>query len=295
MSGAAVRASARNGEITGQTSALAPSYLQANLIVLPSRYADDFKRFCKRNPVPCPVIARSAVKGSYNALESWIEGVADGDLAADVDIRTDIPKYMVYENGELLGDHVDDIKEYWTEDHVAFLIGCSYSFEGALIDGGLMPQHIRQRRNVPMYKTNIPLCPAGVFGQGTYVVSMRPYKKDNIEKVREITRPYLATHGEPIAWGWDAVERLGIQDITKPDWGDTSVDDDGNPLVLVKGREDEMAPVFWGCGVTPQHAVVSAGLEGIVMGHAPGHMLVLDCRDGDLVKNEMNRTPKSYV
>ncbi|APA10898.1 hypothetical protein SS1G_03424 [Sclerotinia sclerotiorum 1980 UF-70] len=284
MSGAAVRAGARNGEITGQTSALAPSYLQANLIVLPSRYADDFEQFCKRNPVPCPLIAKSASVGSYNALESWIEGVADEDLAVDVDIRTDIPKYMVYENGELLGDHLDDIKAYWTEDHVAFLIGCSYSFEGALIDGGLMPQHIRQRRNVPMYKTNIMLCPAGVFDQGTYVVSMRPYKKDDIEKVRDITRPYLATHGEPIAWGWDAVEKLEIQDIAKPDWGDISMDDDGNPLVLVKGREDEMVPVFWGCGVTPQHAVVSAGLDGIVMGHAPGHMLVLDCRDGDLVK-----------
>ncbi|CAD6444200.1 17b9ec35-572f-4a70-abf4-d140b1f28733 [Sclerotinia trifoliorum] len=163
MSGALVRAGARNGEITGQTSALAPSYLQANLIVLPSCYADDFEQLCKRNPVPCPLIAKSASIGSYNTLDSWIEGVAGEDLAADVDIRIDIPKYMVYENGELLHDHVDDIKAHWTEDHVAFLIGCSYSFEGALIDGGLMPQHIRQRRNVPMYKTNIMLCPAGVL------------------------------------------------------------------------------------------------------------------------------------
>ncbi|CAD6457479.1 1b31888d-3e57-4839-9a02-f3d290c4474a [Sclerotinia trifoliorum] len=268
MSGALVRAGARNGEITGQTSALAP---HTSKLIL-------------SNPVPCPLIAKSASIGSYNTLDSWIEGVAGEDLAADVDIRIDIPKYMVYENGELLHDHVDDIKAHWTEDHVAFLIGCSYSFEGALIDGGLMPQHIRQRRNVPMYKTNIMLCPAGVFDQGTYVVSMRPYKKDDIEKVRNITRPYLATHGEPIAWGWDAVEKLGIQDIAKPDWGDISMDDDGYPLVLVGGREDEIVPVFWGCGVTPQHAVVSAGLEGIVMGHAPGHMLVLDCRDGDLVK-----------
>ncbi|CCD46799.1 hypothetical protein ACHAP3_009890 [Botrytis cinerea] len=280
MSGASVRESARKCEI-GQTSALAPSHLQANLIVLPSRYACDFERFCKRNPVPCPLIAKSATVGSYSALESWIEGVADVDLAANIDIRTDIPKYMVYENGELLGDHVDDIKAHWTEDHVAFLIGCSYSFEGALISGGLMPLHIRHHRNVPMYRTNIPLCPAGVFDRGTYVVSMRPYRKDVIDKVREITRPFIATHGEPIAWGWNAVEKLGIRDITKPDWGDASVNDNGSPLSL----DDEMVPVFWGCGVTPQHAVVSAGLEGTVMGHAPGHMLVLDCRDGDLIKN----------
>ncbi|ESZ94153.1 putative nuclear protein [Sclerotinia borealis F-4128] len=289
ITGEAVRRSARRGGITGQTSGLAPSYLQANLIVLPSRYADDFTRFCKRNPVPCPLIAKSATVGSYDALESWIEGVADEELAAEIDIRTDAPKYMVYKDAELVGDHIDDIKTHWTEDHVAFLIGCSYSFEDALKTGGLIPRHTKQSRNVPMYKTNLSLCPAGVFDQGTYVVSMRPYKKDQIERVREITRPYLATHGEPIAWGWEAVERLGIKDITKPDWGDSSVNDDGDPLVFVKGRENKFVPVFWGCGVTPQHAVVSAGLKGVVMGHAPGHMLVLDCRDDDLVKNRFDR------
>ncbi|KAG4026361.1 hypothetical protein MFRU_041g00060 [Monilinia fructicola] len=289
VKGLNVRISARKGETKGPTSALAPSYLQANLIVLPSGYADDFTRFCQRNPVPCPLIAKSATVGSYNALESWIEGVTGEELATDIDIRTDAPKYMAYKDGELVGDHIDDLRTHWTEDHVAFLIGCSYSFEDALKTGGLMPRHTKQRRNVPMYKTNISLCPAGVFDQGTYVVSMRPYKEDQIERVREITRPYLATHGEPIAWGWEAVEKLGIKDINKPDWGDVSVDDKGYNLESVRGQGDELVPVFWGCGVTPQYAVVSAGLKGVVMGHAPGHMLVLDCRGDDLLKNRFER------
>ncbi|RAL64860.1 hypothetical protein DID88_001456 [Monilinia fructigena] len=265
MEGVNVRISARKGEMKGPTSALAPSYFQANLIVLPSGYADDFTRFCQRNPVPCPLIAKSATVGSYNALVSWIEGVTGEELATDIDIRTDAPKYMAYKDGELV------------------------VFEDALKTGGLMPRHAQQRRNVPMYKTNISLCPAGVFDRGTYVVSMRPYRKDQIERVREITRPYLATHGEPIAWGWEAVAQLGIKDINKPDWGDRSVNDEGYNLESVRGHGDELVPVFWGCGVTPQYAVVSAGLKGVVMGHAPGHMLVLDCRDDDLLRNRFER------
>jgi uncharacterized protein YcsI (UPF0317 family) len=135
-----------------------------------------------------------------------------------------------------------------------------------------------------MYVTNIPLCPAGAFKQSTYVVSMRPYRRKDIEKVRDITRPFVATHGEPIAWGWDAVSRLGIRDINQPDFGEAPVAADGSPLeVGGSGGDEEVVPVFWGCGVTPQEAVRRAGIEGTVIGHAPGYMLVLDIRDWDII------------
>jgi uncharacterized protein YcsI (UPF0317 family) len=122
-----------------------------------------------------------------------------------------------------------------------------------------------------------------VFSGSTYVVSMRPYKKNEIEAVRSITRPYIATHGEPIAWGWDAVEKLGIGDIDVPEWGEAPLTSDGRPLGDVEGDEENI-PVFWGCGVTPQEAIMRAGLDGTIMSHAPGYMLVLDCRDWDVVK-----------
>lgn len=288
--GAQVRKEARQGLFTSTTSGEAPSHLQANLIILPSCYADDFTRLCKRNPVPCPLIAKSAKIGSYDVLESWIEGLTGEELARDLDIRTDAPKYMVYENGVLIHEKIIDIQQFWTNDHVAFLIGCSFSFEEALSAGGLVPRHTKQLRNVPMYKTNIPLCPSGVFNQGTYVVSMRPYRREQIESAREITRPYLATHGEPIAWGWNALAELGIKNFNTPEWGDPPLNECGLPFVEIPygvGSEDggQYVPVFWGCGVTPQDAVKSANLEGVIMGHAPGHMLVLDCRDDDIFRN----------
>jgi uncharacterized protein YcsI (UPF0317 family) len=133
-----------------------------------------------------------------------------------------------------------------------------------------------------MYRTTIPLCPAGVFTESTYVVSLRAYNSTDLAKVREITARYHATHGEPIAWGWDSLEKLGIKDIGKQDWGDSPVAQDGRPLASLVGS-DTVIPVFWGCGVTPQEAVMRARLEGISMGHMPGHMLLLDCVDDDII------------
>ena len=283
QTGAAVREAARNASFTSTTSGLAPTFLQANLIILPSRYASDFRLLCARNPVPCPLIAESSSAGAWDSVKSWIEGLSDECVAAGVDIRRDVPKYMVYRDSKLVKFQCGDIVEEWTDDHVAFLVGCSFSFESALVDAGLAPRHSVLNRTVPMYRTNIPLCPAGVFNGGTYVVSMRPYKKKDIEVVRDVTTPYTATHGEPIAWGWDAVDKLGIKDIDIPEWGDPPLTLDGCPQGDMKRDEDEI-PVFWGCGVTPQEAVMRAGLEGTIMGHAPGHMLVLDCRDSDIIK-----------
>ncbi|OBT40698.1 hypothetical protein VE00_08909 [Pseudogymnoascus sp. WSF 3629] len=266
---------ARHNKIT-LTSGLAPKYLQANLIILPSRFASDFLLLCHRNPVPCPLLASSRTPGSATALKSHLPGVSDTAIASALDICTDAPLYMVYDDGKLVKSHCSDIAKEWTDDHVAFLIGCSYSFEAALTAAGLPPRHTVMGRNVPMYATNIPLCAAGVFTGGTYVVSMRPYRRADVEKVRELTRPYVSTHGEPVAWGWDAVERLGIKDINAPEFGDMPLDLDP--------EDDEIVPVFWGCGVTPQLAVMKAQLPGRVMGHAPGHMLVIDVMEDDIVE-----------
>ena len=281
--GALARLAARNNDHDSPTANLAPKHLQANLIALPSRYAEDFRILCARNPVPCPLLAESKHAGCWDEINSYLtaklireDEIFGGKKA--LDIRRDIPRYMVYKDSQLTESHCVDIVDEWTDDHVAFLIGCSFSFESELSAAGLAPRHVLTKRNVPMYRTNIPLCPAGVFTGSTYVVSMRPYQSSQIDQVRSITRRFGSTHGEPVDWGWDAVARLGIKDLDKPDWGDRALTPDGKALGEVWGLEDDV-PVFWGCGVTPQEAVVRAGVEGTVMAHAPGHLLVLDCKD----------------
>lgn len=283
--GEIIRLAARSETYTKQTSGAAPTYIQANMIVLPSRYASDFRLLCRRNPVPCPLLAESAAVGSWSALRSWLPGLEGPKIAANVDLRHDCPRYMVYEDGRLSTSHCLNVHDAWTEDHVGFLIGCSFSFESALAAAGLTPTHMAYGRNVPMYRTSLPLCPAGIFQNCTYIVSMRPYRRKDIERVRSITRPYVATHGEPIDWGWEAATRLGIKDIAQPDYGEAPVNDSGTELARGDGvGDEELIPVFWGCGVTPQEAVQRARLEGTVIGHAPGYMLVLDVRDWDILQ-----------
>ncbi|PON21001.1 DUF1445 domain-containing protein [Trichoderma gamsii] len=291
ITGQQARLASRSNVHTTSTSGLAPGYLQANLIILPSRYASDFRNLCARNPVPCPLIAESETTGCDDAVISHIKTLrGDEILGEGSDLRRDAPRYMVYKDSKLEKSHCSDITAEWTSDHVAFLIGCSYSFEAELTAAGLPPRQLVLGRNVPMYRTTLRLCPSGVFRGGTYVVSMRPYKRRDVETVRNITRRFGATHGEPLDWGWEAVERLGIEDIDGPEWGDAPLDGDGKRAFgEMRGGaedenedEDEEIPVFWGCGVTPQEAVMRAGLEGLVMAHAPGHMLVLDARDEDI-------------
>lgn len=268
------------------TCGIAPGYLQANLIVLPSRYARDFAILCARNPVPCPLLASSERPGDFANLTSHIRDLSDGEIASGIDIRTDAPRYNVYVNGKLTEQAVESIKTHWDHaDHVAFLIGCSYSFENALTLAGLSPPHVLHGRNVPMYRTTVPLCPAGVFVGSTYVVSMRMYKASEVDRVREITRPYITTHGEPIAWGWDGMKALGLASICKPDWGDAPITASGTQVLQCheEVKDDGFVPVFWGCGVTPQEAVMRAKLPGVVMGHAPGYMVVLDVKEEDVL------------
>lgn len=285
--GHAVRLAARAKSLSAQTSGLAPSYLQANLIVLPEKYANDFRLLCQRNPVPCPLLAESAHPGAFSLLASRLSGPGNGaaalEIARDIDLRHDAPQYLVYQNGVPIADEtITDLTAHWRPDHVGFLIGCSYSFEEALASAGLAPRHTTQGRNVPMYRTKIPLCPAGVFTGSTYVVSMRPYRVADILRVREITSRFVATHGEPIAWGWDGAEKLGIVDIAKPEWGEAPLSEDGKGVFCRGSDDDGFVPVFWGCGVTPQEAVMRAGLEGTVMGHKPGHMIVLDVMEDEV-------------
>ena len=272
--GLEVRILCRRGLLTSPTASLAPGHIQANLLILPSAYASDFRSLCARNPVPCPLLGSTALSKIGDASCIQPDSLINAS-DVDFDIRTDLPQYNIYESGKLIATKID-VKHEWTSDHVAFLIGCSYSFEGALAAAGLTPRHWEVGGNVPMYRTTRRLNPAGIFTSGTYVVSMRPYREEDLSEVRRITAPYKGMHGEPIAWGYQDMRELGIVDLDKPHWGDA-------PEI----RQGEI-PVFWGCGVTPQDMIMQAGdkIKGIVIAHKPGCMLVLDVNEADYFKAE---------
>lgn len=253
-SGHEARQAVRRGEHRGPTAGIAPGYVQANLAILPKALADDFFRFCQFNPKPCPLLAASE----------------PGDprlpaLGGDVDIRTDIPLYRVWRNGEQVAE-IADLKDVWRDDLVAFLIGCSFSFEEALVEDGIALRHIDQGTNVPMYRTSIETVPAGPF-HGPLVVSMRPLKPADAIRAVQITSRFPAVHGAPVHIG--KPEMIGIKDIGKPDYGDP-----------VEVKDDEL-PVFWACGVTPQ-SVIAAMKPDFCITHAPGHMLVTDLKNSRL-------------
>lgn len=244
----------RNGEITTQTSGMCNGYAQANLCILPKKYAYDFLLFASRNPTSCPI------------LEVLDEGSRYTRYMADhADIATDIPKYRIYQNG-VLTEEVTDISAYWQDDFVSFLIGCSFSFEGELLDAEVPIRHIEQGRNVPMFLTNIPCEPAGIF-HGNMVVSMRPIPYGQVVRAVTATAAMPKVHGAPVHIGDPAL--IGIADITKPDFGDS---------VEIHAGD---VPVFWPCGVTPQAAIMAAKPE-LAITHAPGHMFLTDVRNSVL-------------
>lgn len=232
----------------GQTSGLAYGYVQANLTILPESMADDFRVYCERNPRPCPLIGVSAV-GDASFPE----------LGRGIDVRTDIATYRVFKDGKFSAE-VSDISSLWRDDFVAFALGCSFSFEEALIDAGIGVRHIELGRNVPMYRTAIDTVSAGPFG-GKMVVSMRPFKADQVKKAVEITSKFPRVHGGPIHIG--SPEEIGIKNIATPDFGDVPQINEGEVLL------------FWACGVTPQVAIENARPQ-ICITHKPGHMLVTD-------------------
>ncbi|WJY67659.1 putative hydro-lyase [Corynebacterium auris] len=232
------------------TAGFAPGYAQANLIALDKRYAFDFLLFAQRNPKPCPLLG---------VLEA---GQTTSELFAGGDIRTDIPSYRIYRDGQLIAE-TPDAGEYWTPDTVGFLIGCSFTFEQALLSARIPVAHIEQGRNVPMYLTNIDCAPAGVFS-GPMVVSMRPIPASQVADAVRVTSRYPAVHGAPVHVGDPAA--IGIRDLSAPDFG--------NAVDIAPGT----IPVFWACGVTPQAAVMRSKPE-LAICHSPGQMLVTDVRD----------------
>jgi uncharacterized protein YcsI (UPF0317 family) len=248
------RLACRRGEFTEQTSGLAPGYAQANLVILPRELAGDFLLFCQRNPKPCPLLDVTE-PGSYTPAKA----------APDADLRTDVPRYRLWRDGNLV-EELTDIRPLWRDDFVSFVIGCSFTFEAALLRANVPVRHIELAVNVPMFRTNIACQPAGVF-HGPLVVSMRPLKPSDAVRAVQITSRYPAVHGAPVHLGLP--EQLGIADISRPDFGDT-----------VPIRADEL-PVFWACGVTPQ-AVAMAARPALMITHSPGCMFVTDLRDEEL-------------
>jgi len=247
------RLAARAGEFKGQTAGVAPGYVQGNLAILPASLAGDFLRFCQLNPKPCPLLAASA-PGDHRLPT----------LADDLDIRTDLPRYRVFARGEVI-DEPADVRRHWRDDLVAFVLGCSFSFEEALIEGGIELRHITCNATVPMYRTSIATVPAGPF-HGPMVVSMRPMKPADAIRAIQITTRFPAVHGAPVHIG--KPEQIGIADLGKPDWGD--------PIPV---HADEI-PVFWACGVTPQSVVATVKPEFCIT-HYPGSMLVTDRRNSE--------------
>jgi uncharacterized protein YcsI (UPF0317 family) len=250
-SGHGARMACRSGAITAATSGVAPGYVQGNLAVLPKDLAHDFLRFCQANPRPCPIIGVSEVGDPKVPV-----------LGQDIDLRTDLPRYRVWKNGVIVAE-TDEVLSWWRDDLVAFVIGCSLSFEEALLADGLPLRHVERGNRVPMFRTSIACAPAGVFA-GPLVVSMRPLKPAHAIRAVQITSRFPAVHGAPVHIGLP--EQIGIRDVSRPDYGDP------NDVL------DDELPVFWACGVTPQ-AVIEQVRPAFAITHAPGCMLVTDRRN----------------
>lgn len=244
----------RSGEHTGNTSGFCPGFVQTNMVILPKDWANDFLQFCQKNPKPCPVLGISET-GSWEIPE----------LAKDLDIRSDISSYKIFEDG-LVTNEVSDISDYWRDDLVTFMLGCSFSFEEPLIQSGLEVRNVTEKVNVPMYRTNIPCNTAGKFS-GTMVVSMRPFLPADAIRAIQICTRFPAVHGAPVHFGDHSL--IGIQDINVPEFGDA---------VTIKENE---VPVFWACGVTPQVALEQAKPPFCIT-HSPGCMLVTDIKNSSL-------------
>lgn len=248
-----VRALIREGKLCVPTTGLSLGYAQANMIVLPKDWAYDFLLYAMRNPKPCPILDVTEAGDPEPRM-----------IAPGADVRTDIPKYRVWENGVLM-EEPTDVKHVWRDDLVAFLIGCSFSFENALLRAGVGIRHIDEGRNVPMYLTSVPCIPAGRFS-GNMVMSMRPIPHEQVVRAVTCTAALPAVHGAPMHIG--DPDAIGVKDINKPEFGD--------PPTIKKGE----VPVFWACGVTPQAAVMQSK-PPFAITHSPGYMFIADKRDAD--------------
>nr|WP_042195939.1 putative hydro-lyase [Kibdelosporangium sp. MJ126-NF4]CEL22314.1 hypothetical protein possibly connected to lactam utilization and allophanate hydrolase [Kibdelosporangium sp. MJ126-NF4]CTQ93094.1 hypothetical protein possibly connected to lactam utilization and allophanate hydrolase [Kibdelosporangium sp. MJ126-NF4] len=235
---------------TAPTSGWAPGYTQANLIAVPRDWAYDFLLFAQRNRQPCPI------------LDVTDPGVTTTPLAPDADLRTDIPSYRVWENGELLCE-VRDATRQWRSDLVAFLLGCSFTFEHALVTAGIPLRHVQQGRNVSMYITDRDCRPAGRI-RGPLVVSMRQIPANMVDQASRISAMMPDVHGAPVHVGDPGA--LGIKDLSTPDFGEAVEAEPGD------------VPMYWACGVTPQAALMTS-CPPFAITHTPGHMFITDVPD----------------
>lgn len=253
QSPAELRTLIRSGQWTSPTTGLAQGYVQTNLVMLPREEAFNFLLFCIRNPKPCPI------------LDVLDPGQVEPSIAAGADLRQDLPRYNLFEQGKLKAE-VENVVDYFDEEMVSFLLGCSFSFENGLLAAGIPVRNLEERKNVSMYITNRTCVPAGPFS-AKLVVTMRPMKPEEAVRAAQVTTRFHLTHGAPIHLG--SPEEIGITDLGRPNFGD--------PVTI---RADEI-PVFWACGVTAMLAATSTPLP-LVITHAPGHMFVSDLRDENL-------------
>ncbi|KAL4910748.1 hypothetical protein BDW74DRAFT_172216 [Aspergillus multicolor] len=252
--GAEARLRARRGEISGSNTGVASS-VYCNLAVVPQQFAADFRRLCLRNPVSLPL------------LEQTEPGSRTSKLASDSEISTDIPRYNVYRDGKLYKEGISTITTEWSDQHVGFLIGCSFTLETALAAAGPEPRNMVEGKAPPVYITSVQLSPSGAFTGAHMAVTMRWYRPEDLAQVRSITSRFSKQHGEPVAWGWEGAEYLGVAHRIKAravDFGEWSEPQDGE------------IPVFWGCGVTGEVALRAVELSGAIMSHYPGAMFVTD-------------------
>ena len=263
MTGREVRQACREGSWTGPTCGLAPGFAQANLVILPYDWAFEFLLFCQRNPAPCPLV-------EVTSPGEWSLGAA----ARDADLRSDLPRYRFWRDGELV-EELTDVRHLWREDLVSFLIGCSFTFEAALLRAGLPVRHVELGCNVPMYRTNIPCRAAGRF-TGPLVVSMRPYLPADAIRAVQVTASFPGSHGAPVHFGDPAA--IGIQNLDAPDYGDA--------VPIQPGEQ----PVFWACGVTPQ-AVLAAAKPPFAITHSPGCMFLTDLDEDPGMVRSTTHTP----
>jgi len=250
-----LRQQIRRGDFTRNTSGLAQGLVQGNIVILPQAWAHDFLQFCQFNPKPCPLVGMSVNAGDFLLP----------DLGQDIDIRSDVPSYRVFEHGECTQE-LTDISALWRDDLVTFVLGCSFSFEEALLADGIEIRNISENKNVPMYRTNIACKTAGRFS-GNTVVTMRPMRPKDAIRAIQICSRFPSVHGAPIHFG--TPEQIGINDLSLPDYGDS---------VTIKPGE---VPVFWACGVTPQ-LVLAQTKPPFCITHSPGKMLITDIKNSNL-------------
>lgn len=253
MTPAELRILSAAGKFDEPTAGFCPGFVQANLAAFPQKYAVDFEAFCRANPQPCPLLE---IIGPGSTLSR--------KLAPGADILDTLPRYLIWHKG-VCRQEVQSIRSLASEDMVFFLLGCSFSFEEALQEEGIALRHLEERKNVAMYKTNIPLESAGIF-EGEMVVSMRPIPEDQVELATRVTSRYPEVHGAPVHSGNPA--KIGIENIEQPDYGE-----------FVEIKENE-TPVFWACGVTPQNVLRKAELP-LAITHSPGFMFVSDLKNKD--------------